>query len=165
MRTLRERIRAAYLRWPLVKFRHRFANDLTGGLLPDDRRRRDALRLAVQRHVAIPLDAHVGRLDDPPWRYWNVTKNRFTDRPVRARCRAFRELNTCLALLVVSDSEMRATISAIERAAEESAREDAKEIEGRMRRGSNQKRDRTRNSSRTRETREMEKETQRGERR
>lgn len=42
---------------------------LTGGLFPHNRRRRNTLRLAVQRDVAVPLDAHVGRLDDPPGRH------------------------------------------------------------------------------------------------
>lgn len=56
----------------IYKFAHTLGAiviSLTGGLFPYDRRRRDALRLAVQRDVAVPLDAHVGRLDDPPGRH------------------------------------------------------------------------------------------------
>lgn len=51
---------------------------LTGGFLPDDRRRRDALRLTVQSNVAIPLDAHVDWLDDPSGWHCNVREIRFT---------------------------------------------------------------------------------------
>jgi len=45
---------------------------------------------------------------------------------------AFQELNTCLALLVVSDSEIRATISAIERESRGGERERRRERDGKQ---------------------------------
>lgn len=67
---------------------------LTGGLLPHNDWRRNALRLTVQRNVPVPFDAHIRRLHNPSRRHCALntpmTNSEYKPQSVRCgRCNSF----------------------------------------------------------------------------